>query len=151
MQKDMGFDLLKYLKFGLPLGVLFAVFNPRFTSFSDYCIAIGAFIMAAVLWWIGDILVNRGSMVEAVCFDYDNQMLKLERTDWRNRKETIEIPYEGLKVGFYRGSISLKPRARFYNGNRSAAVLVFSFGWEENAYDKLEYQLRTHLANKIRK
>lgn len=150
MRKDMSLSVYRWALFVLPLGVLIWLVNPAINSLQDWCIAMVSALFTLVVFWIGGIFVNRGSMVESICFDYDNQMLKLQRTDLRNSHRRIVIPFEGLSVGIYRPGGTLQPRAHIYSHNKKIALLVFSFGWDDSAYDNVKYQLETYLAEKLR-
>lgn len=150
MRKDMCRSLYRYLLFAIPLWILAALINPNIVDWSGCCIMMVSALFAALLFWLGGIWVNKGSMIDLLCFDYDNRVLRLERTDFRNRRGRMEIPFEVLTVDIFRSYGERKDRAYFYSKNKKMATLVFAFGWDDDAYDKVKYQLDTYLADKVR-
>lgn len=76
MRKDMCFSCLKYIRFLVPTGFLFCAINPAITDPEGWIIGMVSFFMVSIGYWLVDILVNKGTMIDSICFDYDNNMIR---------------------------------------------------------------------------
>lgn len=102
-------------------------------------------LSVGVLFGLSQSFLNKGSMVESVCFDYDGKQVAVVCSDMRNRQSEIVIPFDDFhfrtrEYWSYRNP--MHDRVKFYQRYEKKAVLVFDcFGWEDVQRQRIEKEL----------
>lgn len=87
---------------------------------------------------------NMGTMVESVCFDYDNRQVVIASTSLLNKKHNTTIPFSSFYFRHkeYHTKLYIEDRIRIYSGDDKLAVVAKKrFGWSQRRYQWLEDEL----------
>lgn len=113
-----------------------------------------SFLLGLLVGLIG-VVSNKGTMVESVCFDYDNHQVVVGHTNMRNQHSETVIPYgsfhfqtqESYRLNDFGWEIH--GRCKLYEHYEKKAVLVYDcLGWEECHRKRIERELEGFLSNK---
>lgn len=88
-----------------------------------------------------DTIWSKGSMVESLCFDYDNQKVVVGRTNMRNQQSETAIPFGSFRFRLIPDNF-WNDWLEIYQGYEKKAVQIFDcLGWKKDHRKRIEQEL----------
>ena len=86
-------------------------------------------------------LINKGSLVESVSFDYSRQEIRVVHSTLLNRQHKVVVPFEGMSWSELPGGYSLDRLRIFPKYGNRIVICEGGLGWTERDVDQLKSAL----------
>lgn len=86
-------------------------------------------------------LINKGSLVESISFDYLRQEIRVVHFTLLNRQHRVVVPFEGMSWSVLPGGRSLDRLRIFPKQGDRIVICEGALGWTEEDVDRLESAL----------
>lgn len=107
---------------------------------SDKNTLIGPLIIISVLMSLYITLLDKGSLVREVTFNYTHQLIRIDCHHWYMKPRVVEIPFDRMRWTFVNG-VSFTPRIYFYQEGRREAVITGTMLWTSSDLVKIKLRL----------